>query len=64
MFDHGTSELNSKYYGDVEKPPLYPLEKIKDFKRIVLVCGKGDTLAEPGDYLRLKNQLESQGSLL
>lgn len=63
MYDYGSPELNKKYYGGREKPPKYPLDQIKDFKRITLICGKYDRISTPPDYHRLKEQLASQNSL-
>ena len=51
-----------EHYG-VATPPFYPTENIQGLP-IVLVCGKGDKLCQPGDYLLLKEQLERQGSLV
>ena len=42
MYDFGKSK-NMKKYGQ-EKPPLYPLEKIKDFP-IALIYGENDSIA-------------------
>ena len=54
MYDYGTPELNKKYYGGQDAPPKYPWERLKDFKKIVLVCGKTDRLTDPEDYFKLK----------
>ena len=64
MFDYGSIELNKKYYGGLEKPPLYPFDRLKDLKKVVMVCGKSDRLTEPEDYNRLKKNLEDQNALL
>lgn len=64
MYDYGSAELNKKYYGGQEIPPLYPWERIKDIKKVVMVVGKTDRLTEPKDYNRLKQVLKDQNALL
>ena len=63
MFDYGTPHLNSKMYGGQEKPPIYPIDRIKDFP-IALIYGKSDTLASPTDCFKLKLILQEQNSLV
>ena len=62
MYDYENEEKNMKMYGGSTTPPLYPKERLRDFK-IVMLCGKTDRLATPKDYLYLKKLLESQNCL-
>ncbi len=41
VYNYGEGS-NMKKYGS-EKPPLYPLEKVKDLP-IVMICGKTDRM--------------------
>lgn len=63
MYDYGSPEMNSKKYGGQVSPPVYPIERIRDFP-IALIFGLSDTLAAPADCLRLKLLLEAQNSLV
>jgi len=56
------TQLNTKIYG-APTPPLYPLENLKDLP-VMIVCGRNDKLCQPGDYMKLKEFLEKQNSLL
>lgn len=62
MYDYESEEKNKKMYGGSATPPLYPKDRLRDFK-IVMVCGKTDRLATPKDYYYLKGLLESQNCL-
>lgn len=46
MYDYESEEKNKKMYGGSATPPLYPKDRLRDFK-IVMVCGKTDRLATP-----------------
>lgn len=59
MYDYNFQHSETRYrdenmqrYG-TSTPPFYPTENIQALP-IVLVCGKGDKLCQPGDYLLLK----------
>lgn len=58
MYDYGSPELNQKYYDGAEEPPLYPWERLKDLKKVVMICGKTDRLTEEEDLKKLKEHLE------
>jgi hypothetical protein len=58
MYDYENEEKNKKMYGGSITPPLYPKERLRDFK-IVMICGQTDRLATPKDYLYLKDLLKS-----
>ena len=64
MFDYGKPDINRKHYGGQDEPPHYPWERLKDLKKIVLVCGTSDHLTDPVDYNRLKKNLEEQNALM
>ncbi len=61
VYNYGEGS-NMKKYG-TEKPPLYPLEKVKDLP-ILMVCGKTDRMCQPGDYNWLKDILKANNSLI
>ena len=55
-------KTNMKVYGQ-EKPPIYPIDQIKDFP-IVMVGGTNDLICSPGDYTVLMNILKENNSLV
>jgi hypothetical protein len=57
LFDYGSEKKNQHFYGGQKIPPLYPLDRLKNIK-IILICGKTDLLSTTGDYNNIKNVLE------
>ena len=54
MYDYGSPELNKKYYDGSEEAPFYPWERLKDLKKVVMICGNTDRLTEKEDLALLR----------